>query len=174
MPIRLRPHTVRLPQGANVLAGVQAPGSLSQEASLASDVTVVRSQTASAPASRSASHSQEVTSMPRGEGEAGPAAAAGEAAHAHHGPLAGAAAPTPLSAQQARQDAELEVAVLDCLTDAVLTQCAAAPAEMKQRLIATVDAGASRPKELSVPQVGEEDEWGPGRVHAAEQAMLRG
>jgi hypothetical protein len=45
------------------------------------------------------------------------------------------------------------VAVLDCLTDAVLTQCAAAPAEMKRRLIETVDSGASRPKELSVPQV---------------------
>ena len=149
------------PQGANVLAGVQAAASLSPEASVASDVTVARSLTASAPGSRSASQNQEVTSAPRGDGEATAAAAAtaGTSAgpavpQAHHGGLAGAGAPTPLSAQQARQDAELEVAVLDCLTDAVLTQCATAPPEMKERLIATVDAGASRPKELSVPQVG--------------------
>ncbi len=125
---------------------------------MASDVTVARSLTASRPGSRSASQSQEVTSGPRGEGEAAhapaPSGAAPAAPQAHHGGLAGAGAPTPLSAQQARQDAELEVAVLDCLTDAVLTQCATAPAELKERLIGTVDSGASRPKELSVPQVG--------------------
>ena len=67
--------------------------------------------------------------------------------------LAGAAAPAPFSPQQARADAELEVAVLDCLADAVLTQCAATSVVMKQRLINIVDRGASRPKQLSVPQV---------------------
>lgn len=151
-----------------MLAGAQAAAGLSPEASVASDVTVARSLTSSAPGSRSASQSQEVTSAPRADGEAAPpgaaAAAAGAAApQAHHSGLAGAGAPTPLSAQQARQDAELEVAVLDCLTDAVLTQCATAPLDMKERLIATVDAGASRPRELSVPQVG----WvGGGRAGA--------
>jgi len=65
----------------------------------------------------------------------------------------GVVAPTPLNPQQARQDAELEVAVLDCLTDMVLMQCGAAPAETKQRLIATVDTGAARPQALNIPQV---------------------
>ncbi len=141
--------------GANVLASTQ-PGVHSYEpaTSDASDASMLRGGTLSVEgsASRSVSHGQEVTSR------APPDSAAAVGASASAAPpqpvtLAGAAAPTPQSAQQARQDAELEVAVLDCLTDVVLTQCASAPADMKQRLIATVDAGASRPKELSVPQV---------------------
>jgi hypothetical protein len=69
-----------------------------------------------------------------------------------------AAAPPPLDAQQARQDAELEAAVLDCLADTVLTQCGAAPLAMKRRLVSIVDRGAARPRQLNVQQVG----WGAG------------
>ena len=140
--------------GANVLAGVQPAGALSQAPSLASDISLMRGGTASGTASRSASQGQEASSAHRrSASEAGSASAAAGAAGEPQHQLAGAAAPTPLSPQQARQDAELEVAVLDCLADAVLTQCAAAPAAMKQRLIETVDRGAVRPRELSVPQV---------------------
>lgn len=136
--------------GANVLA-LAAPAA---ESSLASDVGLRRSSTAGG-ASRAASQAGEVSSAPPlANGDVpGPVAAAPAAPEPPHAALAGAAAPTPLSPQQARQDAELEVAVLDCLTDAVLTQCAAAPPEMRARLIGTVDRGAARPRELSVPQV---------------------
>lgn len=140
--------------GANVLAVAQ-PGVRSYEpaSSVASDASVLPAGTPSGegPASRSVSQGQEVTSRPPADAAAA-AVAVAAAAPTQVVALAGAAAPTPQSAQQARQDAELEVAVLDCLTDVVLTQCASAEGDMKQRLIATVDAGASRPKELSVPQ----------------------
>lgn len=153
--------------GANVVVAAQ-PGSHAYESSMASDVTLMRPGSASSSADSTthpASQGQEATSgrLAEGGGNAGTAAGAGGQATPAVA-LAGAAAPTPLSPQQARQDAELEVAVLDCLTDAVLTQCAAAPTEMKQRLIGTVDAGASRPKELSVPQVG--DGEGPWAVRS--------
>lgn len=149
--------------GANVLAG--GHGGPAAEASLASDIGMLRTSISSVggSVSRGASQGQEATSAPRGEGEAAAMGAGAGSSPAllpaaqqprEHTALAGAAAPTPLSPQQARQDAELEVAVLDCLTDAVLTQCAAAPPEMKRRLIDTVDRGAVRPRELSVPQVG--------------------
>jgi hypothetical protein len=141
--------------GAGILAGVHAP---IRDASAASDVSLLQGGTASGSAggSRSASQGQEATSsgaQPAGGDAAGASPASAAAPPQQAAALVGSAAPTPLSPQQARQDAELEVAVLDCLTDAVLTQCAAAPAEMKRRLIETVDSGASRPKELSVPQV---------------------
>ncbi|KAL4423762.1 hypothetical protein ABPG75_001063 [Micractinium tetrahymenae] len=149
--------------GANVLAATQ-PGSHSYEPamSMASDASMLRAGTPSgeSSASRSASQGQEVTSRPPADPGAAAAAAVAVAAPPPPVALAGAAAPTPLSPQQARQDAELEVAVLDCLTDVVLTQCASAPADMKQRLIATVDAGASRPKELSVPQATTSSNFG--------------
>lgn len=142
--------------GANVLA-LAGGAALGAEGSLASDVGLRRTSTAGG-ASRSASQTGEVSSAPHADGGAGApgSLAAGHAmapAPPEHEALAGAAAPTPLSPQQARQDAELEVAVLDCLTDAVLTQCAAAPPEMKARLIGAVDRGAARPRKLSVPQV---------------------
>lgn len=141
--------------GANVLAAAQ-PGIRPREptSSVASDAGMLRAGPPSAEgsASWSASQGQEATSRHPADSGAVTAAAAAQSSFQPTA-LAGPAAPTPQNAQQARQDAELEVAVLDCLTDVVLTQCACAPADMKQRLIATVDAGASRPKELSVPQV---------------------
>lgn len=64
-----------------------------------------------------------------------------------------AAAPAPLvDAAQGRADVELELIVLDSLTDEVLTKCTPAPLPLKRRLIAVVDHGIARPKELSIPQ----------------------
>lgn len=137
--------------GANVLMAAQ-PGSHAYVASAASDISLMRGGTSTSDhhRSRSGSQGQEVTSGMVAEGAwtANPPAAAAPPPVT----LAGAAAPAPLNPQQARQDAELEVAVLDCLTDVVLTQCDSAPADMKRRLIGTVGGGALRPRELSVPQ----------------------
>ena len=75
--------------------------------------------------------------------------------HAAAGALFGppCMAPEPPTMQQVRNDAQLEVSVLDCLADVVLAQCAATPVEMKRRLIGIVDRGASRPREVTVLQV---------------------
>lgn len=62
-------------------------------------------------------------------------------------------APAPLvDAAQGRADVDLELTVLDYLTDEVLTKCSSAPLPLKRRLIAVVDRGISRPRELSIPQ----------------------
>ncbi len=61
--------------------------------------------------------------------------------------------PSPLvDAAQGRADVDLELTVLDSLTDEVLTKCGSAPLPLKRRLIAVVDRGISRPRELSIPQ----------------------
>lgn len=61
--------------------------------------------------------------------------------------------PAPLvDAAQGRADVDLELTVLDSLTDEVLTKCTPAPLPLKRRLIAVVDRGISRPRELSIPQ----------------------
>lgn len=65
--------------------------------------------------------------------------------------------------RQARADAELEAAVLDTLTDVVLTQCGPAPPAAKLRFIETVDRGIIRAKEVAIPQVCAPDlERAPG------------
>lgn len=53
---------------------------------------------------------------------------------------------------QGRSDADLELSVLDTLTDVVLTECSPAPLLMKRRLISVVDQGIARPRELNIPQ----------------------
>ncbi len=54
---------------------------------------------------------------------------------------------------QSRADVELELSVLDTLTDVILTECGPAPPALKRRLISIVDRGISRPKGLSIPQI---------------------
>ena len=49
------------------------------------------------------------------------------------------------SPEQRRADEELEVAGLDALCDAVLTQCASAPDNIRRRLVRIVDCGVDRP-----------------------------
>ena len=51
-----------------------------------------------------------------------------------------------------RADVDLELSVLDSLTDDVLTKSGPAPLALKRRLIAVVDRGIARPRELSIPQ----------------------
>ena len=103
----------------------------------------------SSSSSRLPSQEEEATSAaPRESGQqhAPPAAAAANA---------GATQPAQqaVDAQRAQADAELEAAVLDTLTDCVLTQCAAAPATAKLRFIQAVDRGIIRPRALAIPHV---------------------
>ncbi len=52
---------------------------------------------------------------------------------------------------QSRADAELELAVLDTLTDGVLTACARAPEEVRRRLVGVLDGGITRPRARHIP-----------------------
>lgn len=52
---------------------------------------------------------------------------------------------------QSRADAELELAVLDTLTDGVLTACARAPEEVLRRLVGVLDGGITRPRARHIP-----------------------
>jgi hypothetical protein len=57
-----------------------------------------------------------------------------------------------VDAAQGRADVDLELTVLDSLTDEVLTNCSSALLPLKRRLIAVVDRGIVRSRELSIPQ----------------------
>lgn len=63
----------------------------------------------------------------------------------HHDHLA-------VDVQQSRADAELELSILDTLTDSVLVFCGTASVADQQRLIGIVDRGISRPRSLNIPQ----------------------
>jgi len=80
----------------------------------------------------------------------------GKSAARQDSPSSDAAAPPaqtpPIDPQQGRADAELELSVLDCLTDGILTGCGDAPLTTKRQLISIVDRGVVRPRELSIPQ----------------------
>ncbi|KAK9834027.1 hypothetical protein WJX81_004391 [Elliptochloris bilobata] len=66
-------------------------------------------------------------------------------------PAADGAPRSTADGEGAAADAELEAAVLDTLTDVVLTACGAATAEEVARLVAVVDAGVARPRRLAIP-----------------------
>lgn len=85
-----------------------------------------------------------------------------EELHAGGGADPATAAPIPavIDAAQARADADLELAVLDCLTDEVLTACGPAPTALKERLIGVVARGIARPPALSVPQLATGSNFG--------------
>eukprot|EP00887_Chlorella_sp_A99_P002554 scaffold6.g2554.t1 len=111
----------------------------SSRESVGSEVHAAASSSHATPGgSRSASQAHEAAAPP-GAGGGGRENGAGP------GP------PSGTSASQAQADAELEAAVLDTLTDCVLTQCGPAPAEVKLRFIRTVDRGIVRPRHLAIP-----------------------
>ncbi|BDA41918.1 Protein MON2 homolog [Coccomyxa sp. Obi] len=61
---------------------------------------------------------------------------------------------TEQDSEQARRDADLEAAVLDTLTDSVLTACTCTPPDVVEQFVAIVDGGTVRPLELCLPASG--------------------
>lgn len=53
---------------------------------------------------------------------------------------------------QGREDAELELRVLDALTDEILTACGSASVNALDRLISVVERGMVRPQKFNIPQ----------------------
>lgn len=57
----------------------------------------------------------------------------------------------PVDPERAREDADLEVSVLDTLSDTILTSCGTAPRGLQQRLVEIIDSGVGRSPHLAIP-----------------------
>ena len=140
--------------GAGEGGGPDAGGGEQRQRGLASDGSEVGrlrggSSTGSVSGGRrgSSAAQEAVSALPRENG-----AAAGGAGPSQQQEQQQQQQSAPLDVAQARADAELEAAVLDALTDVVLTQCGPAPRLLKMRLVECVDRGIARPRALAIPQ----------------------